>query len=226
MMKKIKKAVTLFLVLAITINIAKAQKQIKEGVITYSATYDIPADQLKNYGALPSIIITYFRGDSSAAIVNQGAAIVKGVSVLKTNYHSMIIDVPSMSKKIVVVLTPTEVAQEKAENPQFTGKNGTEKQVINGYNCTKTIITDTKSGATYDIWLTNDIDIAPNSVSKLVSTFGGVPIKFVTFNSGVKINVQLEELEETPVPAGFFTAGKDYQAISYDELKGASGKGN
>lgn len=216
----------LFLMFAVTITAVKAQRQIREGIVTYSATYDIPADQLQNYSTLPPQIVIYFKGDSSAAIVNQGPAIVKGVSVFKTNYHSMIIDIPSVPKKIFVLLSQSEVEQEKASNPQFTGRNGTEKQVINGYNCTKTTITDSKSGATYDIWITNDIDIAPNSVSRLVSTFGGVPIKFVTFNSGIKINMQLEQLEETPVPAGFFTAGKDYQPMSYDQLKNLSANGN
>ena len=136
----------IFLLFVFAVFDVKAQKQIKEGIATYSASYDIPADQLQNYGALPSVIVIFFRDDSTAAIVNQGGAIIKGVSVLKTNYHSMIIDIPNISKKILVVLTPAEVAQENAEVPLFTAKASMEKDVINGYKCTKTVITDTKTG--------------------------------------------------------------------------------
>jgi len=213
----------IFLLFVFAVFDVKAQKQIKEGIATYSASYDIPADQLQNYGALPSVIVIFFRDDSTAAIVNQGGAIIKGVSVLKTNYHSMIIDIPNISKKILVVLTPAEVAQENAEVPLFTAKASMEKDVINGYKCTKTVITDTKTGKEYDIWLTNDIDIAPNSVSRQVSNFGGVPVKFVTFNHGIKINAELLQIEEDTVAPGFFSATKDYLSMSYSELKNLYG---
>lgn len=218
-MEKTKKIIASFIALAMVITVVKAQKQIKEGVVVYSASYDIPADQLQNYSTLPTEITIYFRGDSTAAMVNQNGAIIKGVSVLKNNYHSMIVDIPANGKRIVVVMTPAEVEQEKATNPQFSGKSGTEKQKINGYNCTKTTITDTKTGAFYDIWVTNDIDMVPNSLSNLVSTFGGVPIKFVTFNRGIKINAELIDISETPVPPGFFSATKDYQPMSFEQLK-------
>jgi len=221
-MKKTIQIIALSLIFVLKITASKAQKQIKEGVVVYSASYDIPADQLQNYRTLPTEITIYFRGDSTAAIVNQGGTIIKGVSVLKNNYHSMIIDIPEALRKIVVVLTPAEVEQENAGNPQFTGKTGTEKEKINGYNCTKTTITDTKTGTTYDIWLTNDINIVPNSVSKLVSSFGGVPIKFVTFNRGVKISAEVIDISETTVPKGFFSASKDYQPMSFDQLKAMS----
>jgi hypothetical protein len=213
----------IFLWFVVSVFEVKAQKQIKEGVATYSATYDIPADQLKNYGALPSVIAIYFRGDSTAAIVDQGGAIIKGVSVLKANYHSMIIDIPAITKKIFVVMTPDEVALENAGTPQFTAKATTEREVINGYKCTKSNITDTKTGNQYEIWLTNDIDIAPNSVSKAVSNFGGVPVKFITFNHGIKINAELLQIEEDVVAPGFFSPTKDYQPMSYSDLKNLSG---
>jgi len=213
------KPLILFFILILFFNTLHAQRLIKEGVATYSATYDLPPDQKDLAASLPTEIICFFRGDSTAAIVNQGGAIIKGVSVFKDNYHSMIIDFPSIEKKIVVVLTAAEVEEEKATNPPLTAVKGTETQVINGYKCFKTVVTDKKSGATYEIWLTNDIDITPNSVTKPVSGFGGVPVKFVTFNHGIKLNAELKDLTETSVPSGFFTAAKDYEPMSYADLK-------
>ena len=214
-----KKLTALFLLMAAILSNVNAQKKINEGIVTYTVTYQLNADQMQYANLLPTEITCYFRGDSTAAITHQGAAIIKGASVFKTNYHSLLIEIPSTSKKIVVVMTPAEVEQEKAANPQLTGIKGTEKQVINGYNCTKVTVTDTKSGANYDTWVTNDIAMPPNSVNKPVSGFGGVPVKFVTFNRGIKIDAEIKEIKEVVVPPGFFSATKDYQPMSYTQLK-------
>ena len=196
-----------------------AQKIIKEGKITYSTSYDIPANQWKNDGSLPTEIVIYFKGDSTAAIVKQGLATIKGVSVLKSNYHSMIIDVPNLQKKIFVLLSTEEVQKEKSSIPQFTAINDTSKQIINGYHCNKIDLTDKATGFIYDLWVTQDISIIPNTVNRPVSLFGGVPIKFVTFNQGLRIYTELKLIEEIKVPDGFFSATKDYTTITYDELK-------
>lgn len=222
-MKKVKNMSALFLLAVAMIGSASAQKKISEGMITYTVSYELPADKQQYADMLPKEITCYFRGDSTAAIVDQGMATIKGISVMKTSYRSMLIDVPSQSKKIVVVLTPDEVAQEKARMPQFTGVKGTEKQTITGYNCTKTTVTDTKTKMDYDIWLTNDVDIPANSVDNAVSSFGGLPVKFITFNNGVKISAVIKEIKQVPVPAGFFTASKDYEPMTYADLKAMSG---
>jgi ketopantoate hydroxymethyltransferase len=99
-MKTLLKAALMLPLLIIAVHL-HAQKVINEGKITYSTSYDIPASQWKNDGSLPTEIVIYFRGDSTAAVVKQGIATIKGVSVLKTNYHSMIIDVPDFNKKLL-----------------------------------------------------------------------------------------------------------------------------
>lgn len=218
-MKRTKRSVTLFLMLTTALTFTYAQKKINEGTVTYTATYELSADQLLYADQLPKEITCYFRGDSTAAITNQGAAIIKGVSVLKSNYHSLLVNIPTASKKIVVVMSNEEVEQEKAANPQFKGTVGTEKQIINGYTCIKVNITDTKSGANYEIWVTNDIDMPPNSVSKLVSEFGGVPVRFVTFNRGIKISAEIKEINEVPIPAGFFSPTRDYESMTFAQLQ-------
>jgi len=222
-MRNICKLFTLFLLIVFSNTRLQAQHVVTEGRAVYSASYDIPADQLQNYGALPTQIITYFRGDSSAAIISEGNAVIKGVSVIKTNFNSMIIDIPAASKKFFVLLTPEEVAEDNADNPQFTAKPGTDRDIINGFRCTKTILTETKTGASYELWQTNDISMASNSLSRAVSSFGGVPVRFVTFNHGIKISAELVAIEEVAIPQGFFSASKDYQSMSYQELKKLSG---
>jgi len=197
----------------------KAQKQIKEGRAIYSAAYDIPADKLQNYGLLPSEIVIYFRGDSTAAIVNQGDAIIKGVSVLKENYHSMIVDFPAFAKKIFVLESAAEVEEDKKDIPEFTAKKESVNEQINGYHCEKITLTEIKSGTAYEIWVTNDIDIVPNTVSRPVSNFGGVPVKFVTFNHGIMIKAELIQVDESPVATGFFSPSKEYEKMTLPEFK-------
>lgn len=218
----IRKSAIIILLLASAITDTFAQKKISEGIVTYTVSYVLPVDKQQYAATLPKEITCYFREDSTAAIVDQGAVTVKGVSVFKAGYHCLIIDIPAYSKKIAVVMTSEEVEQENAGIPQLAFKKGTEKQTINGYNCIKGRATDIKTGTGYDIWLTNDIVIPPSSVSRPVSAFGGVPIRFVTFNNNVIINAELKEIKEEQVPAGFFTASKDYESMSYSELKSLS----
>ena len=222
----INKSTMVFVLLGVSAMMASAQKKILEGTVTYTVSYELSTSQRQFANLLPTEITCYFRGDSSAAITVQGAATIKGVSVFKTNYHSLLIEMPGASKKIVVVMTPDEVEQEKAGNPKLTSKKEAQTQMINGYRCTKISITDLKNGSSYDSWVTNDIAMAPNSVDRLVSGFGGVPIKFVTFNRGIKINAEVKEIKAIAVPMGFFTADKNYQPMSFAELTAMSDKGN
>lgn len=135
----------------------------------------------------------------------------------------MLVDIPSASKKIVVIFTPAEVEEEKTINPQLTGAKSAGQQMVGDYKCSKVSVSDAKNNTTYEIWVTNDIDLPPNSLTRPVSDFGGVPVQFVTFNGGIKITAQLLEIKEEKVPSGFFTATKDYQPMSYNDLKALAG---
>jgi hypothetical protein len=223
-MKTISK-LALCLLLATGLSKGYAQKKISEGIVTYTVSFELPADKQQYAAMLPKEITSYFRGDSTATPINQGQATIKSVQNYKTNYQSLLIDVPAASKKIAVVLTPADIEQSEALNPKLTGSQGAEKQTIAGYNCTKVTAVDAKSGAKYDVWITKDLNIVPNSVSHLVSTFGGVPVKFVTFNQGIKMNAEIKEVKEASVPKGYFTATKDYQSVSMEDLKAMSGGG-
>src|SRR6201986_4959526 len=138
---------------------ASAQKKIAEGTVIYSVSYELPADKQQYADMLPKEITRYFRGDSVAEIVDQGGATIKGVSVFKSDFHSLLIDASANGKKIVIVLNADEIAKEKADIPQYTGKKTGEKQVIAAYSCEKVVITDPKANMSYDLWITHDIDI-------------------------------------------------------------------
>jgi hypothetical protein len=221
---KIISKLALCALLAAGFNTANAQKKIAEGTVTYTVNFELPADKQQFASMLPKEITSYFRGDSTASSLQQGPATIKSIQDYKTNYQSILIDVPAASKKIAVVLKPADIEQMEATDPKLTPTAGTEKQTIAGYNCTKVTATDPKSGTKYDVWITKDIDIVPNSLSRLVSTFGGVPVKFVTFNQGIKVDAEIKEIKEITVPKGYFSASKDYESMSMEDLKAMTGQ--
>lgn len=212
------KVFTLSIVLTGTVLASKAQKKITEGAVIYTVSYDLPADKQQYAAMMPKEIKCYFRDDSTATLIDQGPAKIKSILNAKAQFQSLLIDVPQFDKKFAVVLTPADQEELKAKEPEFSGTPGTETQTIAGYKCTKIDVKDNKSGLDYALWVTKDIELVPNTMTKLVAKLGGVPVKFVTFNNGVKINAQLKEVKEETVPAGFFSVTKDYQSMSMNDL--------
>jgi hypothetical protein len=70
-MKTISKLV-LCLLLATGLSKGYAQKKISEGVVTYTVSFELPADKQQYAAMLPKEITSYFRGDSTATPINQG----------------------------------------------------------------------------------------------------------------------------------------------------------
>ena len=160
---------------------AQAQKTFTEGLIIYTVTSNGQANEAKDY----------FKGDSSAYQFQQGPANIKLVSDDKANYMAFLIDVPVASMKKAAVLTPADIEQIQSQEPTFTATPTNETQTIAGYNCKKVVAKDNKSGTTYDVWVTNDASAPANSLTKLYSKFGGLPIKFSISQMGKKIDVLL-----------------------------------
>ncbi|MGV8880170.1 MAG: DUF4412 domain-containing protein [Sphingobacteriaceae bacterium] len=217
------KKFTLGLALAAIAFGTKAQKKITEGSAVYTVSYELPADKQQYAAIMPKEIKCYFRGDSSATLINQGSAKIKSILNFKAKFQSLMIDVPQVDKKIVVVLTPADQKKLSDKEPDFSGAPTTDTETIAGYKCTKVNVKDSKSGTSYEMWVTKDLDFTANAMTKLLSKIGGVPVKFVTYNNGVKINAQLKEVKEEVVPPGFFTVTKDYEPISMDLLMQAFG---
>lgn len=200
-----------------------AQKKITEGIVTYTVSYDLPEDKKQFEAMMPKEIQCYFRGDSSATIIDQGEAKIKSILNHKADFRSLLIDVPSFNQKIAVQFTPDDLKKLKETEPDFKGTAADEKQKIAGYDCFKVDVKEAKSGTSYEMWVTKDLEITPNVMTHFVNNLGGVPVKFVTFNNGVKINAELRDIKEEKIPAGFFTASKDYKPMSLSELTALTG---
>jgi hypothetical protein len=193
---------------------ANAQKNYTEGVITYSTT--TPA------GSAESKVI--FRGDSSAQVIISGPATIKLITTTKHNYFVILVDVPLASKKYVAVLTPDELDQASEDIPKLSFTPSTDTKQIAGYNCKKFTAKDAKSGTDYEVWVTNDITAPGNTISMPFASTGGFPVEVITTLSGQKGDVILKSIVDQKIPAGSFGITKDYDRITYDELKAMRGK--
>lgn len=201
------------LVLSATAMNACAQKAYKEGVITIGAAMQGQNVEIKSY----------FRADSSATTFSAGPAAIKVLTDKDAKSMAILVDVPVASIKKAAIATPAEVEEEQAKLPVFEFTPGTETKVINGFNCKKVTAKDTKSGKTYDIWVTNDVTIPQTGGSKIYAKAGGVPIQYSTFQNGQAAEVTVKSIVEQKAPAGTFGIPGDFEKISLDDLKSMGG---
>ncbi|MDB5003947.1 MAG: hypothetical protein JWQ34_2172 [Mucilaginibacter sp.] len=191
---------------------ASAQKTYTQGVATYSLKTAMGDGESK----------VSFTADSNVAVTQQGPATIKMLTNSKATYFAILVDVPVASMKKAAVLTPDEIDQFVAAAPKFTFTPTTETKVINGFNCKKVDVKDTKSGSSYTAWITNDIVLPVNVLTKPFIDAGGAPIQFTSIQQGQPVNVTLKSVSEEKVPVGSFgIAGFD--KISLDDLKAMSG---
>jgi hypothetical protein len=205
--------VALGLALTATAMSASAQKKYTEGVV--ALTTNMRGQQVDAKG--------YFRADSSAFTFTAGPATIKILTDAGGKSMAVLVDVPVASIKKAAIATPDEVDQAMAEMPTLTFAPGTETKQISGFNCKKVVATDTKTQKTYDLWITNDIDVPITGIAKYYRAAGGFPIQYTSFSQGQTTEVTVKSVTEGKAPAGTFGIPADFDKISMDDLKAMSG---
>ena len=213
MNKTLLKLTTCAMLAALSMN-TYAQKAYTEGVANYTISASIGSADTK----------VYFTTDSSAAVTNNGAYTAKMVSDNKSTYFAVLVDVPMVSMKKAAVLSSAELTQMNGEVPVFTFTQTPETNIINGYNCKKVTAKEAKTGSTIDVWVTNDISMPVNSITKPFAAAGGVPVQFKTVQQGQTVNVDLKSISAEKVAAGSFGIAPGYEKISFADLKALGGQ--
>jgi len=206
------KNVALGLALSATVVGAKAQKVYTEGTLNYSITVAGTTVEAP----------TLFKGDTSAIVTQRGPATVKMVGTKGGDYFAVLVDVPIANKKIAGTATPAELEDAQANDPQYAFTKTEETQKIGDYNCKKVIAKDTRDGKTYDVWITTDITVPANILTKYYSALGGTPVQFTYLQGGSVKGAQLVTLKsvsETKVPANSFKATADYDKMSLTDMQ-------
>src|ERR1700753_1459667 len=159
--------VSLGLALAATTMSASAQKSYTTGVISYSTEIQGQQADVKEY----------FTADSSAAVMTVGPATVKVMMNAKHDYLAVVLDVPVANMKKAGIATPAELDDAMSQMPSFTFTPSTETKTISGFNCTKVVAKDTKSGKTYDVWITKDFTVPATAIPPYYQAAGGFPVQ-------------------------------------------------
>ena len=196
--------VALGIVLAATTLTASAQKSYTEGVISF------PTDMRGQ----PADVKEYFRADSISVIISFGAGTVKQLSTAKHDYLAVILDIPVMTLKKAAVANPAEIEEAMATLPTFSFSNTTETKQISGFNCTKVIAKENKSGKTYDIWITKDVTVPEIAMPYYYRTIGGFPVQFTMFQQGQEVSVTIKGISGDKAPAGTYSFSKDFEKVN------------
>ncbi|WP_155975749.1 hypothetical protein [Daejeonella oryzae] len=200
-----------------------AQNKIAEGTITYTVEWTVPAQMQAMAANLPTELKVYFKGDSSS--LKSESAMFSSTSILNTKkeYERMLLDIPMMGKKFSVIFTPDDQDKMLEKMPDLTLKAGTETKTVAGYNVLKYDVNEKKSNQNSVAWFTKDIEVTPNSLSRFYDKSYGFPVEFSTYMNGMTVKAVVKEIKAGAVPAGSFSASKDYEEITFDQLMQMSG---
>jgi hypothetical protein len=197
---------------AVTIS-ANAQKTIDQGYSSF--TTEIQGQ--------PADVKDYFKSDSSAMVITFGAGTVKILMTAKRDYLAVVLDIPVAQLKKAGIATPAELEDGAASLPTFTFTPAADTKVISGFNCKKVVAKDTKTGKSYDVWVTNDVVVPETGVPIYYKGIGGVPIKFTGFQKGGDGSMQEQDITITgitagPAPAGTYAIASDIEKVGMADL--------
>lgn len=212
-----KKILTLAIVLASLVN-ANAQQKISEGVVVYTLSWNVPEQAQAMAASLPTEVQVYFKGDSSSMKMESQFFSSQSILNTKKEYERMLLDIPMMSKKYSVIFTPADQEMLADKYPQMSFKPSTESKVLNGYKASKFEVYESKTDIKFDVWFTKDIDVVANPLSRFYETSYGFPLEFTSFQNGLSVKASVKEIQKTSVPAGMFSAGKDYEEMTLTQL--------
>jgi hypothetical protein len=201
--------VALGIALAATTMSASAQKTYTTGAFTYST--EVMGQQAD--------VKEYFSPDSSAAVITSGPATIKVLMNAKHDYLAVTVDVPVANMKKAGIATPAELEEGMAQLPAFTFTPTTETKTISGFNCTKVTAKDSKSGKSYDVWVTKDIVVPATAIAPYYSGVGGFPVQYTAFQQGQEQSITIATVTDEKAPAGTYAISKDFEKGTLADLR-------
>jgi len=221
-MKNLKLGLIAFLCLgALT---GKAQKTINEGFISYSAEYNLAADQQMAAAMLPKLYKVYFKGDVSKFTMDLGMMTNKVIANNKTNTGLMLMEIPAANQKIAVKMTPEDKEKQKDKMPDYTLTKTAETKTIGGYKAVKYNAKDKNSDGTVEIWTTTEISSPINNFTEGFKGIEGTPLEFTTDMNGVKAKLSFKEIKAETVTGLEMTIPAGFTEMTMDDLMSMSGK--
>ena len=218
------KKLILSMALMLTATFLFAQNKMAEGMITYSVQWKLPESMQAMAANLPSELKVYFKGDSSSMKSESQMFTTTSILNLNKEYERLLLDIPMMGKKLSVIMSPADQERMQETFPDLSLKAGTETKTVAGYKALKYDVNDKKSNQNFAAWFTKDVEVAPNALTRFYDKSYGFPVEFSTFMNGMTLSATLKEIKAVTVPAGSFSASKDFEEITFDQLMQMSGK--
>lgn len=193
---------------------AQAQKKISTGTLVYS---------MKNAEG-DSEQTLKFNGDVSKMEIQAGPATVAILNDSKAGTGLVLVDVPvaQMQKAAKMSKADFDKQNEAMGDGKLSDFKATgEKQVIATYNAEKYTY-KAASGSSYEVWVTNDVEIPLNLFTSAFKDVKGSVVKF----TGKAGSVSLKSATEGKVdPLSVTEIPKGYEEITYEELQALQGGG-
>ncbi|WP_316822690.1 DUF4412 domain-containing protein [Pedobacter gandavensis] len=224
MLKSIKTGVLAAILVSSAI-FANAQKKITEGTVTFGVEYALTPEQEAMAAMLPTESKIKFNGNISRMEMQQGPATITVLANNADLNSLVLIDVPVAQIQYAVKGTKADYEKEKANDPKFSDFKATgEKKMILNYNAEKYTYKDDKGG-TYELWATNEIELPAGLVGRDFKDVKGTPIKFTTFNKGVKSTATLKSVVEEKTGPFSLDVPKGYEVKTMEEILQMQGGG-
>jgi hypothetical protein len=223
MLKSIKTGVLVIILIGTAI-IAKAQKVIDAGTITYGVEYVLNDDQKKQVDAsvLPSESKVEFNGNMSKVQIDMGMAMLKILTDASVKNALVLVDIPMMQKQYAAKMSKEDIEQQSG-SLKFSGFTATgEKQNIAGFNAVKYNYKD-NNGANYELWATTELKLAAGAIPLGFEEVKGTPIKFSNSQDGYKTVLTLKNVKEDKVGPFSLDIPKGYELKTMEELKAMRG---
>lgn len=198
---------------------AQTGKKISEGILIYTVEWKLPEQMAAMASNFPTELKVYFKGDSSSLKTESPMYSSTNITNINKEYERLLLDIPMMNKKFSVIFTPADQDKMAANLPDLVLTAGTETKTVAGYNATKYDVNEKKSNQNSTAWFTKDVDVTTqNPLTRFYNKSYGFPVEFTSYMNGLSLKATLKEVKTEPIPAGSFSASKDYEEITLDQL--------
>lgn len=199
------------------LTLAACGKKNNEGTITYTLSYRLP-DSLKRFAAyLPKEATVYFRGDSSVSVQKSGDE--STTVILNKRLGAMRVLLHSPTKQYSIIYSAKDQAEEASLLPKYSYLKTNLSKPIAGYRATKYILHDKTTGDSTEAWFTQEIHLAPSSLSTVFDQALGTPLIFTTNQNGIVSKTSVKEIKFDGIPDGVFSTPAGYQSITPKDLR-------
>ena len=198
---------------------AQTGKKLSEGILIYTVEWKLPEQMAAMSSNFPTELKVYFKGDSSSLKTESPMYSSTNITNINKEYERLLLDIPMMNKKFSVIFTPADQDKMAANLPDLVLTAGTETKTVAGYNATKYDVTEKKSNQNSTAWFTKDIDVTTqNPLTRFYNKSYGFPVEFISYMNGLSVKATLKEIKAEAIPTGSFSASKDYEEITLDQL--------